>query len=142
MGKLRVFSYNGWVVHHPNPETDPDFENRGAMSYDAAEFAGRRPILVDNAKRHVYVGEPNWYHHDTEIHHNLGYDAMSMHKGYFGATGPDWGQGNLAWYGGPHENHQDIANSLIEAGFDIPNPDQYALDDGLEESPDIDWDDD
>lgn len=129
-------------MHHPNPEQDPDFNDRGAQSYDMAEFQGRRPILADPTNRHVYVGEPNWYHYDVEKHHDLA-DTWNMNKGYFGAQGKDWGNGKLAWYGGENEHHNDIAQALIEAGFDIPNPGQYALDEGLKEpSPDIDWDDD
>jgi hypothetical protein len=144
MENLR-FSHNGWVVHLPDPKKDPLYHERGASDVDKASFQGRRPVMADDRIRHIHVGEPGWYHHDVVEHHGLGYDAYeSNHQGYFDG-GPDWGNGKLKWYNyGPDDvDHNDIAESLREAGFDIQDsPDK--LENGLAEdpAPDIDWDDD
>jgi hypothetical protein len=144
MENLR-FSHNGWIVHVPNPIQDPMYDERGADPVDAVEFQGRRPILADDRSRHVYVGEPGWYHGDVAEHHQLGYAALNDHyQGYFGG-GPKWGNGALKWYhGGPENNdHNDVLESLRETGFDIPDH-PGKLDNGLQEHPKpvIDWTDD
>lgn len=135
------FSRHGWVVHLPDRHKDPDYDNRGSEGIDAEEFAQRRPILADTRKRHIYVGEPGWYHHDTGQHH--GVDEYSMDQGYFGG-GPRWGNGKLKWYlGGPeNDDHNDIAETLRETGFDIPD-DPDKLESGLAEpAPLVNWADD
>lgn len=133
------------------PKEDWYSDGYGAIEEDAAEFAGRRPILVDDTKRHIYVGEPNWYHSDVTAHHELPYSTYEYGQGYFGG-GKVWGGGNLKWYGngsssgGVPPYHTDVAKALQEAGFEIPNADSTenaAEDDfGLEDwSDDESWED-
>lgn len=131
--QLLVFSNSGWIVHHPDPERDVDYNTRGAGPHgDGEEFQGRRPVLADPDTRNLYVGEENWYHGDTATHHGVGdKDYWTWHEGYFNG-GPNWGNGALQWYGaadGPP--HQEIAQALTEAGYPIPNPDTPRPDNGL-----------
>jgi hypothetical protein len=142
MGSLR-FSHNGWVVHLPNPIQDPLYDQRVPNDVDKVEFKNRRPVVANDRSRRVYVGEPGWYHHDVVEHHQLGnsvYDDVANHQGYFNG-GNQWGGGKLKWFnGGPEEDdHRDIAESLRESGFDIPD-DPDRLENGLAEVPSVDWD--
>jgi hypothetical protein len=128
MADIRVFAHNGWIVHHPNPQTDPEYNEREAPSY--VNFEGRRPFIVSPERRHIYLGEPNWYHDDVAQHHHLNdedeFASWAMPKGYFGG-GTQWGNGLMKWYdtpdeGGVPEYHPDVAQALTESGFNIPNP--------------------
>lgn len=137
-----IFSDNGWQVKLPSPLQDAYYDSRGADAYNAAEFQGRRPVLVDDQARQIYVGEPDWYHHDCAAHH--GVDQWNLDQGYFGG-GPEWGGGNLAWYGfrnQPPAHHADVAQALIQAGFQIPNPEgANSSENGLDNGDEIDYDD-
>lgn len=128
MADIRIFAHNGWIVHHPNPEADPEWDERGDLP-NLSGFKGRRPFIIDEGKRHIFLGAPNWYHEDVVKHHHLDkddpYAAWTMTKGYFGG-GPEWGNGLLKWYPTIDEEdvpeyHPDVAQALIEAGHDIPN---------------------
>jgi hypothetical protein len=113
------FSTEGYVVHRPNPDIDPNYDQRGALGSDAAEFQGRRPVIVQG--RDVYVGDQNWYHGDVASHHGIREDLFADPHGYFGG-GKHWGNGALAWYGATKpSDHPGIASALQQAGYPIPN---------------------
>lgn len=122
MGRI-VFSDNGIQVHLPNPETDPYFDSRGAGHDDYEEFNGRRPIIWDDRDRSLYVGAPNWWHSDLENHYGFGYDYNHL-RGYV-QGGPEWGNGELSWYGQNPPEHPEIAKGLESVGIPVPNKEQW-----------------
>jgi hypothetical protein len=117
-----VFSDTGLQVHLPDPSKDPRWHDRGTMDLgDQSSFEGRLPVIYNPEEGGVYVGGPNWYHGDTYAHHNIENIGANL-DGYF-SGGPSWGDGKLKWWHNPPpEDHEAVAKALMQAGFDIPNP--------------------
>lgn len=133
----RVFTQSGWIVNHPNKH-DPSYLAYGSDA--TPEFKGRVPILAHPTSRRVWVGGPGWYHFDVMDNHTLPGDESDYERGYFGG-GPQWGNGNLRWYGmDPFSEHKDVANALTQAGYTIPNPNgENSVDDLSEGLGNLNW---
>lgn len=136
-----VFSYRGYVLHQPDPETAHEFD---PMPYQVSSFGGRIPLIIKG--RDVYLGAPNWYHNDILHHHGIDADQWTHPFGYFNGN-KDWGDGALKWYGtsrldqadAGEDEHREVANALMQAGYPITNPNTKAHENGLDD--DV-WDDD
>lgn len=129
------FSQTGWVVKQVNPAANYQFNDPGDAE-NRKIFGGRRPILVNPRHREIMVGLPGWYH--GELANEYGTSEWEHTRGFFGG-GPMWGNGRLSWYDDeePHI-HRDVAQSLVDSGFDIPNmePDESDYEPNLEHA---DW---
>ena len=115
---------HGITVHEPNPDADPMFHMRAVGESDASQFGGRIPILWDSSKRHLYVGNPNWTHPDTQNHFEAvtgqPHKPHTYDEGYV-AGGEHWANGDLKWFMHPPEEHPEIADALEEIGIPVPN---------------------
>lgn len=133
--KLKYFSNNGLIVHHPNPEGNDYFEADQDNPYG---MGARQPVIYHPGTRDVYVGGPGWYHQDTYRHHGIDRDwndPNPTHEGYFNGNDA-WGGGPLTWYGRDPEDHAAVEEALVNAGYAVPPK--------VEEEPEdeYDWNDD
>lgn len=151
---------HGITVHEPDIQADFEAKNYGTDGR-LSQFEGRRSILWDPDKRHLYVSGPNWLHPDTRKHFDRVGQPVSQYadEGYV-AGGPAWGNGELKWFMNHPEEHTQIADALEEVGIPVPNkereepdPDKVPLwmrpdaawgndDDEHEEAPDLPWEND
>lgn len=112
-----IFTAHGIQVHMPREDAEENW--RG----DGDGFEGRVPLLWNKKTRNLFVGNPDWYHADVYQHHHVpDRDYDDLQHGYIGSPNPEWGGGNLAWYGHEPAEHADVAKALMEAGFQVPNP--------------------
>lgn len=115
------FTDNGYTVHRPmvdEPLEDDEFE----------DFSGRIPFIYHPHTRNVYMGAPNWFHHNVQSAHGLDYSNPEV-RGYLG-TNDKWGRG-IQWYGKPAD-HQEVSNAIQQAGYEVQDS---------EAPPQIDYDD-
>lgn len=133
--KLKYFSNNGLILHHPNPEAD------NYQEYPSGSLGERRPVIYRPQTRDVYVGEPGWYHADTYSHYGMDqYEypptGGPTHEGFFNGN-VEWGNGTLSWYNRPSdEEHKAVQEALLNAGHEIVSE---ADPEDVQEEEDFDW---
>ncbi len=106
---LIKFTTEGYVVHtvpdDPIADATDEFADDGSEGFD-----GRIPLLLKG--RDVYVGRPNWYHHQLLDYFHI---QAADKEGYIGG-GEQWGSGALQWYGGSTLDDASILEALAQAG--------------------------
>ena len=117
MASLR-FSRQGLILHLPGEDEDFGSANGGYG------LGTRIPIILQN--RDLYVGKEGWFHKDLRTHHQLAYDMSNQKEGFFNG-GEEWGNGNLGWWLGEPDEHEDVKHALLDAGYTImDNPPEEA----------------
>lgn len=119
MGRI-VFAESGVQLVMPN-EQDPAYS-----TYGGDPTLGKRiPIVYDSDRRIAYVGNPGWQH--MEVERNQGLSEFNFYDlGFFGD--PEWGGNDLKWFNNEPLDHPYIAEALIEAGYQIDNPESREVD--------------
>jgi len=119
MGRV-VFSEAGVQLVMPN-EQDPDYANYGGDP----TLGQRIPVVYDEDRRIAYIGNPGWQH--MEVEKNQGLDPYGFFDlGFFGD--PEWGGNELKWFNNEPLDHPYIAEALLEAGYQIDNPESREMD--------------